>query len=34
VVGLADVTGIVAPADTAPELVEPYRARGIAVTLA
>jgi DeoR/GlpR family transcriptional regulator of sugar metabolism len=34
VVGLADVTGIVVPADTAPGLVEPYRARGIAVTLA
>jgi DeoR/GlpR family transcriptional regulator of sugar metabolism len=34
VVGLSEVSGIVVPAETPAELIEPYRQRGIALTLA
>jgi DeoR/GlpR family transcriptional regulator of sugar metabolism len=34
VVGLSEVSGIVVPAGTPAELIEPYRQRGIALTLA
>lgn len=34
VVGLAEISGIVLPAATPAELLQPYRARGIALTLA
>jgi DeoR/GlpR family transcriptional regulator of sugar metabolism len=34
VVSLSEISGIVVPAETPPELIEPYRQRGIALTLA
>jgi DeoR/GlpR family transcriptional regulator of sugar metabolism len=34
IVGLSEISGIVLPAQTAPEVVRPYRELGMALTLA